>query len=231
MDYDRERVGETVYTDPVEEGRKGGAAFAATAPGSVPVMDRYATASEVGEAAYLGVSRAAWPAIVAGFFIGTMTYLLFNTLGAALGLTWLNNDAVSRGEMQTAATIWLIVSTLVSFFVGGLATGRLMGLPGNATGAMNGFVYGCFSIIVLAVLAAFPVFGNLPTLAALFTNITPQDPNMAANVAQATAWWAFIGLVATLAAATVGGMAGARHVGVDPLTTGQAEVHRTRATA
>lgn len=225
MDMDRDRVHDVhIERDEIIEGRKGGT-VAAAYPGAMAARP---TESEAGEVAYLGHSRATWPSIWAGFFIGTMAYVLMNVLGMALGLTWLNNDAVTRGELQTASAIWLIVTSLISFFVGGYVTGRMMSLPGRGTGAMNGFLYGCFSILLLATFSIAPVLGNLPTIASVFMRLNlgaQSGMQVAPGNMQAWAWWSFIGLAVALGAATVGGMFGARRADVDPLTTGDEHTH------
>ena len=188
-----------------------------------------------GEALYLGVSRAAWPAIWAGFFLGSITYLVLNLLGVALGATWLSADQVSRGTINTAAGIWLIVTTLISFFVGGFVTGRMSAIPGQATGAMNGLLYGAFALILTTVFTLLPVMAGVPFVTWLFGALgtgmnfagpgaSPNaSPEQAVNISQSAAWWAFFGLVSALVAATVGGWTGARHALLDPLaTTGEA---------
>jgi hypothetical protein len=206
-----------------EAGRKGGVVSAAY-PGAVPRTHAWATAPDAGEAVFLGVSRASWGAVWAGFFIGTMTYILLNVLGAALGITWMEQTAVAQGQIETAAGIWLIVTTLIAFFVGGFVTGRMSALPGHATGAMNGFLYGCFAIVLLAALAMVPAMANVPNITTLmggFTAAEAQTQQQQLQMAQNVAWWSFAGLVVALVMATVGGLAGARYSDVDPLTTGE----------
>ena len=208
----------------VESGRKGGAAAAIYSRPVRPVR-RALSADEAGEMAYLGLSRVTWPAIWAGFFIGIAAYIVLNTLGLALGMTWVTNDQIAQGTIQTAAGIWLIMTTLVSFFVGGCVTARMGAMPGRATGAMNGLLYACFSFIFLSVLVATPGMNAIPSLVSLFsglnggTNMGPGAmPNVSPNSAQGVAWWTFVGLVIALGAGALGGMCGARPAAVDPLT-------------
>jgi hypothetical protein len=182
--------------------------------------------AEIGEEAYLGMSRASWSAIWAGFFLGTMTYLVLNVLGLALGITWITQAAVAEGQIQLAAGIWLIVTTLIAFFVGGFVTGRMMGLPGEGTGAMNGLLYGSFSIIFLAVFSLFPAMQVVPFVTNLFQWMGGPGMQITPGEAQAAAWWSFFGLVIALCAATAGGFFGARHAEIEPLTTGERERYR-----
>lgn len=206
-----------------EAGRKGGS-VAAPYPG-VATPIRGTTASEVGEAAYLGISRATWSSIWAGFFIGAMTNLVLTTLGMALGITWINDDRVAQSAFRTAAGVWMLLTSLVSFFIGGCVTARMSGLPGRNTGAMNGFLYGCFAWVLVTALAMTPMMSVLSSYASVFAQMGVPgmmsgegSPNT--NVAQSAAWWAFFGLIISLAAATIGGLAGARKAEVDPLRTG-----------
>lgn len=200
-----------------EAGRKGGAVVA---PMGAPVV---MTRAEAGERAYLGISRTAWPAIWAGFFISAITYVLLNTLGVALGFTWLNNDQVARNELTTAAGTWLIVTSLISFFVGGCVTGSMAALPGRNTGFMNGILFGCFTLVLFAALAVTPTVNALPSLMRFWAQMgapTAMGQLPDPKAAQSVAWWSLFGMVLALLAAGFGGMSGARRAVVDPLKTG-----------
>lgn len=226
MDKDRDlSSSEPIYGSDPEAGRKGGT-LSAPYVGPMPAT-RGLTASEVGEVAYLGISRATWSSIWAGFFVGAMTNLILTTLGLALGFSWASDDQVAASSFRTATGIWMLVSSLVSFFVGGFVTARMSRLPGKRTGAMNGFLYGCFAWIVTMLLVMTPAIGMLPTFATLFTQMggvpdmgADQPMNARLNMAQATAWWGFFALIVSLAAATIGGLVGAREADTDPLATG-----------
>jgi len=216
---------ETEFGSTAEAGRKGGT-VAAPYPG-VATPIRGATAAEVGEAAYLGFSRATWSSIWAGFFIGAMTNLVLTTLGMALGISWINDDRVAEGSFRTAAGVWMLLTSLVSFFAGGCVTARMSGLPGRSTGAMNGFLYGCFAWVLVTALAMTPMMSVLSSYASVFAQMggmppmAPGEmPAVNTKMAQSAAWWAFFGLIISLAAATIGGLVGARKAEVDPLGTG-----------
>lgn len=227
MDRDRDYTAtDTGFGSDPDAGRKGGT-LSTPYPGSVPTASRGITRTEAGEVAYLGISRASWSSIWAGFFVGAMTHLLLATLGVALGISWVSDDQVAGSAFRTATGIWLIASSLISFFVGGFVTARMARLPGRGTGAMNGFLYGCFAWVLLMLLAVTPALNMLPSFASLFTQMggapnmgMGQTPNARLDAAQSAAWWGFFGLILSLAAATVGGLVGARDAGVDPLQTG-----------
>ncbi|MFN3652708.1 MAG: hypothetical protein ACK47B_24280 [Armatimonadota bacterium] len=213
--------------DTVETGRKGGA-VAGTYAGGIPIVS-HAEQAELGEAAYLGVSRVSWSAIWAALFIGTMTYLIMALLGAAIGMTWVNNDDVQAGTMRTAGLVWMLFCSAVSAFVGGFISGWMHRLPGKGNGAMNGLLYGSFSILFLSILGAIPIMQAVPTFANLFAQLgvgSPQiDPQRAATIAQNTAWWALGGILLALGISALGGYVGARRAPIDPLATGDA-AHR-----
>lgn len=199
-----------------EAGRKGGAVAAPAWRGPAAL-----TRAEAGEAVYLGISRASWPAIWAGFFISAITYVLLNTLGVALGFTWLNYDQVTQNTLSTAAGIWLILTSLISFFVGGCVTGMMSSIPGRNTGFMNGILFGAFALVLFAVLTIIPAASGLPSLTRLWAQMgAPTTMGQSAvSTAQSVAWWSFFGIILTLLAAGFGGVVGARRAPVDPLNT------------
>ncbi|HEU4753711.1 MAG TPA: hypothetical protein VFU47_11440 [Armatimonadota bacterium] len=222
MSVDRERE-EVIETTTDEAGRKGGMVSAGTYPGYVAGYGRTAaTPAEAGEAAYLGFSRANWGAVWAGFFVGAMLSVLFSSLGAAIGLSLMSGTSVNPSTFGTAAGIWMIVTSIISLFLAGLVAGRMASLPGKATGAMNGFLCGCVTLLLLSALALSPALANLPTLFSFMGARTQAAmPNVQIGAAQAAAWWTFIGLVLALGAAALGGALGARPAVVDPMSTGE----------
>src|SRR5688500_4657593 len=72
-------------------------------------------------------TRISWPAIFAGAFIAVGLQLLFVLLGTAIGLSVF--DPAQADPTTTGATltlgIYLLVTMLISFFIGGYATSRL----------------------------------------------------------------------------------------------------------
>lgn len=211
-------MSESVERPAVEEaGRKGGMT-------ATPYAGSYArplATTAASEGIYFGFSWTAWPAIWAGFFISAIVYVLLNTLGVAIGFTWLNNDAVTRGELSTAAGIWLIVVSLISFFVGGCVTGSMAALPGRGTGFMNGVLFACFTLVVFAVLTVSPVVSALPSLMRFWSMTGTPGPGLGqmpgAAMGQSVAWWSLLGMILVLLAAGFGGSVGARRAAVDPM--------------
>ena len=83
-------------------------------------------------------ARISWGAIFAGAVVALATQLVLTLIGAAVGLATLNP---STGQNPTGTTfgigaaIWLVISSLVSLFVGGYVAGRL-------GGTFNGWLHG-----------------------------------------------------------------------------------------
>jgi hypothetical protein len=62
-------------------------------------------------------SRVSWGAIFAGAVTALAVYLLFSTLGVAVGFSV--SDSVGDRELGIGATIWAIAAMLISLFLGG----------------------------------------------------------------------------------------------------------------
>src|SRR5437762_6452074 len=83
-------------------------------------------------------AHVSWGAIFAGAIIALATQLVLTLIGAAVGLATLNP---ATGENPTGTTlgigaaVWLVISSLVSLFVGGYVAGRL-------GGTFNGWLHG-----------------------------------------------------------------------------------------
>src|SRR5437773_1348425 len=138
---------------PAEAGRKGGMAAAAH-PRVAPWPEAAAPATVA--VSYAGRTPAGWSSIWAGFFAGTMVYLLLGVLGIALGFSIAGTAGVANGAPQTAGLSWFIGTGIVSFFFGGWVTGRTLPFPGKGAGAMNGFLFGSLTILGMLALSTLP---------------------------------------------------------------------------
>lgn len=73
-------------------------------------------------------ARVSWGAIFAGAIIALATQVVLTLIGTAVGLATLNP---ATGENPTGTTlgvgaaVWLVISSLVSLFLGGYVAGRL----------------------------------------------------------------------------------------------------------
>jgi hypothetical protein len=83
-------------------------------------------------------ARISWGAIFAGALVALAMQLVLALIGAAIGLATLDparGDSPSGRTLGMGAAIWLVISSLISLFVGGSVAGRL-------GGTFNGWLHG-----------------------------------------------------------------------------------------
>jgi hypothetical protein len=83
-------------------------------------------------------ARISWGAIFAGAIIALATQLVLTLIGTAVGLATLNpttGQNPSGTTLGIGAGVWLVISSLVSLFLGGYVAGRL-------GGTFNGWLHG-----------------------------------------------------------------------------------------
>src|SRR4029434_6032557 len=83
-------------------------------------------------------ARISWGAIFAGALVALATQLVLTLIGAAVGLATLNpatGQNPSGATLGIGAGVWLVISSLVSLFLGGYIAGRL-------GGTFNGWLHG-----------------------------------------------------------------------------------------
>src|SRR5690606_10667780 len=73
--------------------------------------------------------RISWRAVIAGVVVLMALSWLMHLLGAATGMSVADatDSATMEGGLPVASSIWMIVSWLIAFFVGGLVAARLAG--------------------------------------------------------------------------------------------------------
>lgn len=103
-------------------------------------------------------SRIAWSAIFAGVVLVFSVELLLNALGAGVGLglvTPMTGGTPTPGSLGAGAGLWLVISTIIAFVVGGYVAGRLAGAPSRFDAALHGLVvWGLTLLMVLYFLGA-----------------------------------------------------------------------------
>src|SRR4029450_10807275 len=94
------------------------------------------------EAPYRGFdrpfARISWGAIFAGAIIALAAQLVLTLIGTAVGLATLNpatGQNPSGATLGIGAAVWLVISSLISLFLGGYIAGRL-------GGTFNGWLHG-----------------------------------------------------------------------------------------
>src|ERR671931_1101449 len=98
-----------------------------------------------------------WGAIFAGavFFLA-ISWLLY-LLGVALGLTVVNPAEVPEAgeKLGRGAAIWILVTSLIAFFLGGLFAARIAGIIDKTEGMLHGLaVWGVSTLLALLLGAA-----------------------------------------------------------------------------
>ena len=93
--------------------------------------------------------RLSWGAILAGAVVATALQITLTVLGLAIGLgAWDAGDGL-RG-FGIGAGIWLLLTALVTLFVGGMTAGRLAGVLTRGDGALHGVVlWGVSSLLAV----------------------------------------------------------------------------------
>lgn len=101
------------------------------------------------------VRRGSWGAIFAGVFVTIAVQLMFTLLGAGVGIARINSSAEhSTQALLTGSGIWLLVTGLVSLWIGACVAGRLCGGPRRADGLLHGIVTWSVSTAVMIGLLA-----------------------------------------------------------------------------
>lgn len=102
------------------------------------------------------VRRVSWGAIFAGLLVTIVIQLMLTLLGTAIGASTINpmqQSEPARG-LATGSAIWLLVSGLISVWVGSCVAGRLSGGPRRADGMLHGIVTWSASILAMVLLLA-----------------------------------------------------------------------------
>ena len=97
-------------------------------------------------------SRIAWSAIFAGVVLVFSVELLLNALGAGVGLgmvTPMTGGTPTPGSFRVGAGLWLVVSTVIAFVVGGFMAGRLAGAPSRFDGVLHGLVVWGLTLLMM----------------------------------------------------------------------------------
>lgn len=104
------------------------------------------------------VSRIGWGAVIAGFFIATVTQILLNSLGFAIGLSTVDPQMQASGKaLGIGAGIWTLVTTLISVFVGAWVAGRYTSIRERGEGPLQGVLVWSLSLFFFIWIAAMGV--------------------------------------------------------------------------
>lgn len=111
-------------------------------------------------------TQISWGAVFAGWVVSFGIALLFYQLGTAIGLTALDPMQQSAGAMARGfgigTGIWVVLTWVVSLFLGGLFASRLAGRGDSTVGMLHGMtVWGIATLltVVLGLMGAAGLFG------------------------------------------------------------------------
>jgi hypothetical protein len=104
--------------------------------------------------------RASWGAIFAGMFVTIVLQVMFTMLGAAIGgaiIDPMHQQNPTQG-IAIGSGIWLLVTGLISIWIGSCIAGRLSGGPRRADGLLHGIV--TWSVSTVGMLIAVATVGG-----------------------------------------------------------------------
>lgn len=122
------------------------------------------------------VRRVSWGAIFAGLFVTIALQLMLTLLGAAVGAATVNpmQEQNPLKGLGTASGIWLLVTSLISIWIGSCVAGRLSGGPRRTDGLLHGVVTWSVSTLAMVMLLATTLGALLGGTGALLSNAIPQ---------------------------------------------------------
>jgi len=130
--------------------------------------------------------RVSWSAVFAGVVVAISFNLVLAVLGIGIGLTTIDpaqGDSPQAATLGIGATIWWIVTALISLAAGGWVAGRLAGMPTRLDGALHGLVtWGIATMLIFWLLTS--AVGSL--IGGTFSVVGTALSNTAQGAAQAT---------------------------------------------
>ena len=94
------------------------------------------------DATALMLHPMSWSAIIAGTLTSLVCQLVLNLLGLGIGLSTVsaNGDGASAKAFSAGAGIWIVVTAIATYAIGGFIAGRLSGKPLRSTAGYHGLV-------------------------------------------------------------------------------------------
>lgn len=124
-------------------------------------------------------ARISWGAIIAGAVFALATQIVFTLLGIAIGLATLDPTRGAPGNsIGIGAGLWVLISSLVSLFLGGYIAGRL-------GGTFNGWIHGLITwatCTLLTLMFLTTGVGRLVGTATWMARFAVQSGNQASQV-------------------------------------------------
>lgn len=95
----------------------------------------------------------AWGAIIAGTIVSLGCETLLNFLGIGLGLASLNSQNPHVFSLGSGATIWLVISCMVSMAIGGWFVGKFSGISYTSKRGYHGLIAWSIAIFLTVIVA------------------------------------------------------------------------------
>jgi len=144
------------------------------------------------------LERISWSAIIAGSIVALILQLAINLLAVGIGVSTINpmdsEDSASPKSLGTGAVAGIVISMIVSLFIGGWMAARFSGAPERVDGLLHGvMVWGVVTLITIILLTTTigrfmsgiaTLLGQGMRLAGMATQTVAKG---AANVAQGVA--------------------------------------------
>lgn len=130
-----------------------------------------------------GMLRISWGAVFAGL-VGTLALLwLLLLLGSALGVSILDaTDAAALGSgLGWGAVIWLTLSFLIAYAIGGAMAGRLSTDPTNTGGMLHGVTVWSTATVLSLVLSTWGIGGTASLATYAAGDVTKASTNVVMN--------------------------------------------------
>lgn len=99
--------------------------------------------------------RISWAAIFAGLIITLVAQVVLSVLGLSIGASAINplTDQNPGETVGIGAAIWLVISSIISLFLGGWVAGRMAGFPRE--GGLHGLVtWGAATLMTILLLSS-----------------------------------------------------------------------------
>lgn len=109
-----------------------------------------------------GAHRISWGAVFAGLIaVIAFLWLLF-LLGSAIGMSVLDaTDTAALGEgLGWGAVVWMLLSCLIAYFLGGAMAGRLSGAKSTRGGMLHGVTVWSTAAVLSLLLGAWGIGGT-----------------------------------------------------------------------
>ncbi len=130
-----------------------------------------------------------WGAIFAGLVLTVSITWLMLLLGTAIGISVGDIDDVNviTEGFGLAAIIWMLLTGIVAYFLGGLAAGRLSGQPESTDGVLHGLTLWGAATVVMIWLTAWGVSGLIQAGTTVARTTVSATASAISGIGQVTA--------------------------------------------